>query len=162
MERRSDRDLQQRILRELKWDSRISWASINVEVSDAVATLSGCVPSYAQKIAAQDTAHRVVGVLDVANDIVVNPLDSFVRSDTEIARAVRGALEWDALVPDEQIQATVSDGWVTLEGEVNNGRERIDAERVIRRLTGVIGVFNKITNRGEGRSSGSHQAGSEG
>jgi osmotically-inducible protein OsmY len=147
LERRSDRDLKQRILRELKWDSRISWASINVEVDDAVATLTGSVSSYAQKVAAQEAAHRVVGVLDVANEIEVNPSDGFLRSDTEIARAVRSALEWDALVPDDQIQSTVSDGWVTLEGKVNNGRERTDAEKVLRRLTGVVGVINKISIR---------------
>lgn len=147
LERRSDRDLKHRILRELKWDSRISWASINVEVNDAVATLTGSVMSYGQKVAAQEAVHRVTGVLDVANDIEVNPSDGFARSDTELARAIRSALEWDALVPDELIQSTVSDGWVTLEGEVNNGRERTDAERVIRRLSGVVGVINKITIR---------------
>ena len=147
LERRSDSDLKRRILRELKWDSRISWASINVEVDEAVATLTGSVPSYAQKVAAQEAAHRVIGVLDVANDIEVNPSDGFVRSDTELARAVRSALEWDALVPDDQIQSTVSDGWVTLEGEVNYWRESTDAERAIRRLTGVVGVINKITIR---------------
>ena len=147
LERRSDRDLKRRILRELKWDSRISWGTINVEVDDGVATLGGSVPSYAQKVAAQEAAHRVVGVLDVANDIEVNPSDGLVRSDTELAHAVRSALEWDALVPDDQIQSTVSAGWITLEGEVNNGRERTDAEKVIRRLTGVVGVINKITIR---------------
>jgi osmotically-inducible protein OsmY len=147
LERRSDKDLRQRILRELRWDSRVSWPSINVEVNEAIATLTGCVSSYAQKVAAQQAAHRVAGVLDVANDIEVKPPGDFVRSDTEIARAVRSALEWDVLVPDEQIQSTVSDGWVTLAGEVNNGRERTDAERVIRRLTGVIGVNNNITVR---------------
>jgi len=144
LERRSDRDLKQRVLRELKWDSRICWASINVEVDDAVVTLTGSVPIYAQKEAAQEAAHRVVGVLDVANDIEVNPSEGFARSDTELARAVRSALEWDALVPDEQIQSTVSDGWVTLDGEVNYWRERIDAERAIRRLTGVVGVINNV------------------
>ena len=147
LERRSDRDLEKRILRELRWDSRVSWASISVEVNNAVATLTGSVLSYAQKVAAQEAAHRVAGVLDVANDIQVNPLDNFVRSDTEIARTVRSALEWDALVPNELIQSTVSDGWVTLEGEVDYGRERTDAERAIRRLTGVVGVINKITVR---------------
>ena len=147
LERRSDKDLKQRILRELKWDSRLAWASINVEVNDAVATLTGSVVSYAQKIAAQEATHRVAGVLDVANDIEVNPLDDFVRTDTDIARAVRSVLEWDALVPDDQIQSTVSDGWVTLEGEVNYWRERTDAERAIRRLAGVVGVINKITIR---------------
>lgn len=145
LKQRSDRELQQRVSRELKWDSRLSWTIINAEVNDAVVTLTGSVPTYAQKVAAQDAAHRVTGVLDVANDIVVSPSDNFMRSDAEIAGAVRGALEWDALVPDEQIQSAVSDGWVTLEGEVSNGRERNDAEKVIRRLSGVVGVINKIT-----------------
>lgn len=147
LERRSDKDLKQRILRELKWDSRVSWASVNVEVTDGIVTLVGTVPSYGQKIAAQEAAHRVVGVLDVANDIEVRPTDQFVRTDSEIAGAVRNALEWDALVPNELIQSTVSDGWVTLEGQVDYGRERTDAERAIRRLAGVVGVINKITIR---------------
>jgi osmotically-inducible protein OsmY len=147
LERRSDRDLKQRILRELKWDSRISWASINVEVTDGVVTLLGSVPSYAEKIAAQEAAHRVAGVLDVANDIDVKPIDGFVRTDSEIAAAVRNALEWDALVPNELIESTVSDGWVTLEGQVDYWRERTDAERAIRRLAGVVGVINQITIR---------------
>lgn len=147
LERRSDRDLKQRILRELKWDSRVSWASINVEVTDGIVTLVGNVPTYVQKIAAQEAAHRVAGVLDVANDIEVRPIDQFVRTDSEIASAVRNALEWDALVPNELIQSTVSSGWVTLEGQVDYWRERTDAERAIRRLAGVIGVINKITIR---------------
>lgn len=49
----------------------------------------------AQKIAAQDAVHRVAGVLDVANDIEVRPWDRFVRTDSDIAGAVRNALEWD-------------------------------------------------------------------
>jgi len=145
LEKRSDRDLKQRVLRELKWDSRIDSASIDVAVSDAVVTLMGAVSIYAQKIAAQNAAHRVAGVLDVANDIEVRPFDRYLRTDSEIAGAVRNALEWDALVPNELIQSTVSDGWVTLEGEVNYWRERTDAEAAIRRLAGVVGVVNKIT-----------------
>lgn len=147
LERRSDRDLKQRILRELKWDSRISWASIEVRVIDGVVTLTGSVSSYAQKIAAQEAAHRVAGVLDVANDIEVKPVATYVRTDSEIAGAVRNALEWDALVPNELLKSTVSDGWVTLEGEVDYWRERTDAERAIRSLAGVTGVINKITIR---------------
>jgi osmotically-inducible protein OsmY len=60
---------------------------------------------------------------------------------------VRSALEWDALVPNELITSTVSDGWVTLEGDVDYWREREDAERAILRLSGVVGVINKITIR---------------
>jgi osmotically-inducible protein OsmY len=51
------------------------------------------------------------------------------------------------LVPNELIQSSVSDGLVTLEGEVDYRRERTDAANAIRRLAGVVGVINKITIR---------------
>lgn len=147
LQKKSDSELAQRIMRELKWDSRIEWATINVQVTDAVATLTGLASSYAKKVAAQEAAHRVAGILDVANDIQVKPIDRWMRTDTEIASAVRNALEWDALVPNELIQSTVSNGWVTLEGDVDYWREREDAERAILNLAGVVGVTNQITIR---------------
>ena len=146
MERRkTDYEIKRRILRELKWDSRIAWAQIGVDVHDGLVTLSGAVSTYAKKIAAQQAAHRVAGVLDLANEIEVRPTGTFAHTDQAIARAVRHTLEWDALVPDERIRSTVSDGWVTLEGDVDVWREREDAERSVLRLAGVVGVINKIT-----------------
>jgi osmotically-inducible protein OsmY len=145
--KKTDSEIEQQVLRELKWDSRIGWSDVGVGVRDGVVTLTGIVPSYAKKAAAQEAAHRVAGVLDVANDIEVKPDGSFARTDADIARAVRHALEWDALVPDDRIHSTVSDGWVTLEGDVDLWRERQDAEHAILRLAGVIGVINKITIR---------------
>ena len=144
MKRKSDSEIKQQVLRELKWDSRIAWSEIGVEVFEGVVTLTGAVNSYAKKHAAQEAAHRIDGVLDVANDIEVRP-GEFTRTDSDIALAVRHVLQWDALVPDEQIQSTVSDGWVTLEGEVDLWRERQDAETSVLRLEGVVGVTNAIT-----------------
>jgi osmotically-inducible protein OsmY len=112
---------------------------------EGVVTLTGVVSSYAQKLAAQEAAHRISGVLDVANDVEVRPDGVFIRSDAEIALAVRHVLEWDALVPDERIKSTISDGWVTLEGDVDFWHQREDAERTALRLEGVIGVTNEIT-----------------
>lgn len=146
MERRkTDYEIKQQVLRELKWDSRIAWAQIGVEIHDGLVTLSGAVSTYAKKTAAQQAAHRVAGVLDVANEIEVKPTAAFAHTDQEIARAVRHTLEWDALVPDERIRSTVSEGWVTLEGDVDVWREREDAEKSVLRLAGVVGVFNEIT-----------------
>jgi osmotically-inducible protein OsmY len=146
-QKRNDLELMRQVARELRWDTRIGLAPVKVDVEDAVATLTGSVSSYAQKLAAQEAAHRVVGVLDVANDIEVKSISSTAPTDTQIAQAVRRALEWDALVPNEQIRSTVSNGWVTLEGEVDYWREREDAERTILRLNGVVGVLNEITIR---------------
>jgi osmotically-inducible protein OsmY len=144
MKGKSDSEIKTQVLRELKWDSRIAWAEIKVEVRGGVVTLTGQVPSFARKLAAQEAAHRVFGVLDVANEIEVRPEAIAGRSDEDIARAVRHVLQWDAFVPDEQILSTVSNGWVTLEGAVDLWREREDAERAVMRLEGVVGVINKI------------------
>lgn len=143
--RKTDKELKQQVLRELKWDSRIAWAQIGVAVNEGIVTLAGAVDTYAQKAAAQRAAHRVAGVLDVANEIDVMPSGTFVRTDEAIARAVRHTLEWDALVPDERLRSTVSEGWVTLEGKVDVWREREDAEQAVLQLAGVIGVINRIT-----------------
>ncbi len=145
MNRKSDSEIKQQVLRELKWDSRIAWSEIGVEVLDGIVTLEGTVDSYAKKLAAQEAAHRIAGVLDVANEIEVKPADDFTRTDADIARALRHVLQWDAFVPDERIQSTVSDGWVTLEGEVALWHERQDTERAVLRLEGVVGVINKIS-----------------
>lgn len=145
MNRKGDSELRSEVSQELKWDSRVGLARLAVDVSDGVVTLTGIVTSYSKKLAAQEAAHRVAGVLDVANDIEVRPEGIFVRSDADIARAVRHILEWDALVPDERIKSTVSDGWVTLEGDVDFWRQRDDAENTVLRLEGVIGVTNEIT-----------------
>ena len=115
---KTDSQIQQDVLRELKWDTRVEETDVGVEVDRAVVTLTGTVSSYAKRMAAQEAAHRVAGVLDVVNDIQVHLPGSLARTDTEIAQAVRHALEWDVVVPDTQIRSTVSDGWVTLEGDV--------------------------------------------
>ena len=44
----------------------------------------------------------------------------------------------------ERIRSTVSDGWVTLEGDVDIWREREDAEKAVLKLAGVVGVLNTI------------------
>jgi osmotically-inducible protein OsmY len=141
---KTDKQVQQDVLRELKWDPRVDETDVVVEVDNGIVTLTGSVGSYAQRMAAQKAVHRVAGVLDVANDIQVLVPGSHARTDTEIAQAVRQALESDVVVPDTLIRSTVSNGWVTLEGEVGAWHERDDAERAIRNLPAVRGVVNRI------------------
>jgi len=139
----TDEEIQKDVLAELKWDAQVQPNEIGVSVKDGVVTLTGWVDSYLKKWAAEDAAHRVGGVKAVANDIEVKLFSE--RTDADIAEAAIRALQWDASVPAEKIQVTVSKGWVTLKGEVNWNFEKQDAERVVRRLTGVKGVSNLIT-----------------
>jgi len=145
METQTDEQIQREVLAELKWDARLQPNEIGVIVKDGVVTLAGTVDSYFKKWAAEEAAHRVRGVKAVANDIEVR-LPSFAeRTDADIAAAVVRALEWDAFVPVDKVDITVSKGWVTLQGEVDWPYQKEDAERVVRRLSGVRGVTNLIT-----------------
>lgn len=66
------------------------------------------------------------------------------KTDSEIAREVRRTLEWDSMVPDDCIEATVHDGVVTLAGKVPYTSQRLDAARSVRHLVGVRDVVNEI------------------
>jgi osmotically-inducible protein OsmY len=142
--KKSDPEIHQEVLHELDWDTHVLETEIGVTVDRGIVTLSGQVGSWAKREAAQEAAHRVAGVLDVANDIEVHLPGSGPRSDADIARAVRDSLEWDVFVPDSRIRSTVSQGQVTLEGDVDFGNQRSDAERAIRNLLGVTRVINRI------------------
>jgi osmotically-inducible protein OsmY len=142
--RKIDPDIQQDVLRELAWDTRVSPMEVGVLVKDGVVTLVGTVDSWAKVHAAEQAAHRVAGVLDVANDLTVKLPDEARRSDTEIAQAVRRALEWDMRVPDDQIESTIAEGAVTLEGTVPLWSQRADAEAAVAHLFGVRRVLNHI------------------
>jgi len=142
--KKTDSDIQHDVACELAWDLGIEAADLGIQVRNGVVTLNGTVDSWARLRAVQDSAHRVLGVLDVANELVVRPAGSAAKTDSEIAEAVRHALEWDVLVPDQQITTTVSHGTVALEGSVLHWQQRFDAERAIERLAGVTRVLNRI------------------
>ncbi|HZO65134.1 MAG TPA: BON domain-containing protein [Kribbellaceae bacterium] len=141
---RTDEEIQRDVLAELKWDARVQPNEIGVAVKDGVVVLTGWVDSFMKKWAAEDAAHRVRGVLAVANDIEVRLPTDAERTDADIAAAVTRALEYDAFVPIENLDVTVSKGWVTLRGEVAWQFQKRDAERAVRRLAGVRGVSNLI------------------
>ncbi len=146
---KTDAQLKTDVMRELAWDIHIDETAIGVSAHNGVVTLNGIVDCWADKHAAEQAAHRVAGVLDVANEIAIKPSWSATRTDPEIAEAVRGALTCNRLVPDHQIRSTVADqGTVTLTGTVRTLAQREEAERVVRELAGVRCVSNQITIEG--------------
>lgn len=142
---REDEAIRDDVIAELESEPQISEpARIGVAVRNGVVTLSGSVPSYPERFAAEKAARRVDGVKAIANDIEVKLPTTTIRSDTDIASAAVNALRWDVQVPDERIQVTVHEGWVTLEGDVDYWYQKQAAERAVRGLQGVKGVVNNI------------------
>jgi osmotically-inducible protein OsmY len=146
-------------LLDLRWDSRVDQTEIGVEVDNGVVTLTGTVNCYAKKLAAKEAAHRVVGVLDVADNVQVKLPGSLKRSDTEIAQAVRcaladpaqlrksieEALERRAEREAEKIRVKVEDGTVVLEGRVRTWPEREAVLDTVSHAPGVREVRDRLT-----------------
>jgi len=141
---RTDVDIQNEVLAELKWEPRVQSNEIGVAVKEGVVTLTGYVDSYTKRWAAEEASHRVRGVKAVANDIEVRLGASSERTDPDIAASAARALQWDILLEREKIDVTVSKGWVTLKGTVDWQYKKQQAERVMRNLAGVMGVSNLI------------------
>lgn len=142
---REDEAIRDDVIAELESDPQVREpARIGVSVHNGVVTLAGSVSSYPEKQAAERAARRVDGVKAVANDIEVKLPTAGIRSDADIAAAAVNALRWDVQVPDERIQVTVREGWVTLEGDVDYWYQKQAAERDVRGLQGVRGVINNI------------------
>ncbi|MGZ4155097.1 MAG: BON domain-containing protein [Actinomycetota bacterium] len=139
---KDDSELRRDIEEELEAEPSVDARQIGVAVKDGIVTLTGTVRSFAEKWNAERAVERVEGVRGIANDIEVRPLGE--RTDADIARAATDALRWNALVPDDAVKVEVSNGWVTLRGEVMYDFERRAAERAVRYLNGVRGVTNLI------------------
>jgi osmotically-inducible protein OsmY len=137
-------ELKTDVMDELMFEPSIDETGIGVAVEDGVVTLSGHAKSYAEKLAAEEAVKRVDGVQAVANELKVELWPGFQHDDTDLAQAVAHALRWNAWLPANSVTASVSEGWVTLDGSVPWQYQKQEAALSIQRLQGVKGVTNRI------------------
>jgi len=142
---KTDSQIQSDVIQELKWDPSVSHEHIGVAVTDGIVTLSGSIPSYIEKSAAERAAQRVSGVKAVVEKIDVKLLSSYEKDDQDIAEAILNQFRWSVQIPEKSIKLSVENGWVKLTGEVEWDFQRKAAEHSVRGLTGVKGVSNNLT-----------------
>lgn len=140
-----DSHLQKAVLTALNWDPGVIAAHIGVTANDGVVTLTGHVPSYAQKQAAEIAASQVKGVKAVAQEIEVRLPSDARRMDEDIAAAAVSHLTWDVRVPRDAVKVTVEKGWITLTGVVESYYQKDAAAQDVHSLLGALGLTNRIT-----------------
>jgi osmotically-inducible protein OsmY len=140
----TDYDVREAVKNELAWSPKVDADRIAVSVTDGAVTLTGQVGSYLEKWEANRIAKRVYGVTGVANDLEIDYSGASTQ-DTDLLQRALQALEWNLEVPSGAVKPTVSNGWVTLTGNVAWNFQREAAESSIRNLSGVIGVTDEIT-----------------
>ena len=138
-----NKDIREAVEAELTFDPLVDATDITVMNLNGDVALNGTVPSYPQYLEAAAAAQRVDGVKNVHNHLeVVLPLGDY-RDDALLTTAANNALTLNITVPDG-IEATASDGNLTLTGTVTYGPQRAAAELAVAGLTGVRNVKDYI------------------
>jgi osmotically-inducible protein OsmY len=137
-----DQRLKDSVTFQLDWDPEVDASLVGVSAQHGIVTLSGYVDTYVAKLAAERAARRVYGVKAVANELDVRLAAE--RIDPDIAKDALEALKNRVDVP-LGLTLTVRDGHITLGGAVAWNYQKGAAERAVRYLRGVRGVFNQIT-----------------
>jgi len=140
----SDHKLRQDVLDELEFEPRVNADHIGVGVNSGVVSLSGFVPSYAEKSAAERAVWRVKGVKAIAEEIQVRLPADKKTADQEIAQRAVDILKWRVGMPADRIALKVEKGVVTLTGDLDWRFQKTEAASAIEHLSGVTTVVNDI------------------
>ena len=141
----TDTPLADAVIASLETDPRIPDSlEIAVAANDGIVTLRGTVESFSQRRAAAQDAKLIDGTYDVDNQLKINLIGANRRDDDEIRGAALQNLVWDVDVPSDFVDVKVSDGWVTLTGDVSYQFESDAAYDDVASLYGVLGVTNEI------------------
>jgi osmotically-inducible protein OsmY len=142
----TDTPLADAVIATIEGDPRIPDSlEIAVAANDGIVTLRGTVESFSQRRAAAQDAKLIDGTYDVDNQLKINLIGANRRDDDEIRGAALQNLVWDVEVPSDFVDVKVSDGWVTLKGDVSYQFESDAAYDDVASLYGVLGMTNEIT-----------------
>lgn len=139
----TDKQIQQHIEDGLQQDRAIHEQNIVVSVDNGVVTLTGTLDNIEEKCLSGLIAWWVPGVVDVENQIKVEP--TMDLADDALLDVIRQVFEKDVLVNPDTIGVTVQNGTVTLLGSVGSEEERMAAEHDVYYIYGVQDVVNRLS-----------------
>jgi len=147
-ERRSvnDTTITNTVKSKLAADPETSALRINIDSSNGVVTLSGSVPTAAEKAEAERTARSTQGVRQVVNNLTVEQEKSAAggqaSGDAGITTSIKSQLVSNGILGTN---VDVKNGEVTLTGTVANAQDKVRAEQIARQASGVKTVKNQLT-----------------
>ncbi|MFO7705512.1 MAG: BON domain-containing protein [Halopseudomonas sp.] len=141
--------------------------SIDVEVKDGTAVLTGEVESDVDRDLAEQVALSVDGVQKVDNQLTVDAnAERSERDDKSMSQrfdnatataSVKSKLLWNSNTEGLDIDVSTSNGVVTLEGTADSAEAKQLAEQLAANTDGVRNVQNNITVSGEATTAAKAQ-----
>ncbi len=137
----SDKDLAMAIETSLSLDNQVPADSIDVQVKNRVATLSGSVTTIPARKKAVDLAGNIFGLKSVVNLIKIEPVE---RSDKELRSDIVQTLNVDPATDSYDVDVAVEDSVAILSGAVESYHARTLAGDIAEDVKGVKEVDNRI------------------
>ncbi|MGV9199918.1 MAG: BON domain-containing protein [Promethearchaeia archaeon] len=138
----TDEEIRSDIESSLSLNYGIDDSDVDITVVDGLVTLKGTVPTYWEKMKAEDIASGISGVVNVVNKLGVVPTEDI--ADQIIAEDVISAIARNVNVSVEDIDVEVNDGVVTLSGTVDDWVAYDAAMDAALYTTGVKDVVDNI------------------
>jgi hyperosmotically inducible protein len=152
----SDTTITTAVKNKLAADPTTSAARINVDTSNGIVTLSGKVPTTAERSEAERIARNTQGVTQVVNNISAEQGaggpggtpggtpggPGGASNDAAIQSSIKSQYAANGITGTN---VDVKNGEVTITGEVDNAQEKARAEEIAKKTSGVKSVKNQLT-----------------
>jgi osmotically-inducible protein OsmY len=139
-----DLAIKKQVSDQLVWDDRLHGSDINVEHQNGIVKLTGTVPNYYAKHAAETTALQVKGVLAVKNELQVKYSGIDLPADDEVKEKIKDLFYWNNDIDYSKLDVLVNNHVVTLMGSVSAIWKVALAENLAHSVKGVAMVINKL------------------
>lgn len=137
-----DIDIRRAIEQRLLFSPEIRSRNVIPHVTDGIVTLSGDVAYLEAKHVAAREALAVVGVIDVKNHLRVAVAST--PEDRTMLEDITTTFEIDPFLGSQTLETKVTNGVLTIRGEVPGQFEKLRAEAVAGKIKGITEIKNEL------------------
>ena len=127
--------------KEIKRDSRLRNADVNVRAIAGNVYIEGKVESVLDRMRLQEVSKRIDGVRNISVRVKVEPVP---LSDRGLVRSIQNRLKADAFLRATGIRVDVKHRRALITGAVSSVTQKYHVDRVVRETRGVMTVDNQL------------------
>jgi osmotically-inducible protein OsmY len=133
-------------------DANLTSVEVDWDAEARIAHLKGTVESSADRQRAEDVTESAVGTAGrVLNELTIKGLNDEVADDLDgrIRSTLDGMIDKDPMLKDRDIDFEVTNGVVTVKGDVRSPSEKARVSELVRAAPGVKDMANALEIKAE-------------